>query len=391
VRDAIMRICERQLSPTGVAFISYNTYPGWKAKEVIRDAMLFRSAGQQDPQSRLQAGRSMIDFLGRNVDSDSMMARIIGEFAPTVRGGRDDYVLHEFLEPNNLPCYFHDFLAHAAEHGLAYLADAQVATMFATNLPRDVAQTLLKEYGSDQRQLEQFMDFIVNRAFRQTLLFRENMKRSAGYRLDDQRLRVLHYMADLPCLDGAVSYDARLQRFGDTAGHVASLASPIFKAAATLLTEAWPGTLSVKTLIAGIQDRTDAAPGEVEQQLLQFLGMLVRRGIGAFRLQPVAGLRKPGARPFVPAITRRHAAFLANSGGSHVFNDWHEPITLNPVSMEILPLLDGKHGVDEMLAALREAVLEGRLPSPTAADEDAGLRRRIDDFLGDLERMKLLR
>jgi SAM-dependent methyltransferase len=396
VRDAIMRICERQLSPNGIAYISYNTYPGWKAKEVIRDAMLFRSVGQQDPRLRLQAGKSMIDFLGRSVAPDSIIAKIIGKYAPTVRDGRDDYVAHEFLEPNNLPCYFHDFLAHAADHGLAYLADAQVATMFATNLPPEVAGPLLKEYGGDQRQLEQCMDFIGNREFRQTLLFREGLKRNAGYRLDDRRLRGLHYAADLPCLDGAVSYDARPQRFGSMSAHVATLATPVFKAAAVLLTEAWPATLSVEAMAAGIGERIGAPPVQVEPELLQFLAMLVRRGIGAFRLQPMAGSRKAGPRPLVPAITRRHAALLAASGnGGHVFNDWHEPIMLDAVSMEILPLLDGTHGIDDMLAALRRAAGTGgphgpAAPAPAAAASDAELRRRIDDFLVRLEDMKLL-
>lgn len=400
VRDAIMRICERQLGPNGVAYISYNTYPGWKAKEVMRDAMLFRSVGQPDPRLRLQAGRSMVDFLGRSVVPDSVIARIIGQYAPAVRDGRDDYVAHEFLEPNNLPCYFHDFLAHAADHGLAYLAEAEVSTMFATNLPPDVAEPLLKEFGGDQRQLEQCMDFIRNREFRQTLLFREGLKRSAGYRLDEQRLRGLHYTADLPCLDGAARYDAHPQRFGSTSAHVATLATPVFKAAAVALTEAWPGTLSVDAMLAGIRDRIGAPPEQVEPQLLPFLGMLVRRGIGAFRLQPVPGSRMAGARPLVPAITRRHAALLAVSGnGGHVFNDWHEPVMLDAASMEILPLLDGAHGVDDMVAALRKATgVDGisgpAAPSPAAAAaaavSDVELRRRIEGFLVQLEDMKLL-
>jgi hypothetical protein len=32
------------LSPATVAYVGYNTYPGWKAKEIVRDAMLL-SAG----------------------------------------------------------------------------------------------------------------------------------------------------------------------------------------------------------------------------------------------------------------------------------------------------------------------------------------------------------
>ena len=36
--------CGQLLSPAAVAYVGYNTYPGWKAKEIVRDAMLL-SAG----------------------------------------------------------------------------------------------------------------------------------------------------------------------------------------------------------------------------------------------------------------------------------------------------------------------------------------------------------
>ena len=35
VRDAILRICRTNLAPEGIAYISYNIYPGWKASDVI--------------------------------------------------------------------------------------------------------------------------------------------------------------------------------------------------------------------------------------------------------------------------------------------------------------------------------------------------------------------
>ncbi|MFM7110147.1 MAG: methyltransferase domain-containing protein, partial [Planctomycetota bacterium] len=40
VQKAIMSICSKALSPQGIAYISYNCYPGWKMREIIRDAML---------------------------------------------------------------------------------------------------------------------------------------------------------------------------------------------------------------------------------------------------------------------------------------------------------------------------------------------------------------
>jgi hypothetical protein len=44
VQNVILAACGKLLSPSGVAYVGYNTYPGWKAKEIVRDAMLL-SAG----------------------------------------------------------------------------------------------------------------------------------------------------------------------------------------------------------------------------------------------------------------------------------------------------------------------------------------------------------
>ena len=40
LQDAILAACGQLLSPAGVPCVGYNTYPGWKAKEIVRDAML---------------------------------------------------------------------------------------------------------------------------------------------------------------------------------------------------------------------------------------------------------------------------------------------------------------------------------------------------------------
>src|SRR6185503_10934875 len=43
VRDRLMDICRRHLAPQGVAFISFNAYPGWQGLNMVRDLMLYRT------------------------------------------------------------------------------------------------------------------------------------------------------------------------------------------------------------------------------------------------------------------------------------------------------------------------------------------------------------
>ena len=35
----VLEICQRHLAPNGVAYISYNTYPGWHIRGIARDIM----------------------------------------------------------------------------------------------------------------------------------------------------------------------------------------------------------------------------------------------------------------------------------------------------------------------------------------------------------------
>ncbi len=43
VRDKILPICSRHLSPSGLAYINYNTLPGWRMRGMVRDMLRFHT------------------------------------------------------------------------------------------------------------------------------------------------------------------------------------------------------------------------------------------------------------------------------------------------------------------------------------------------------------
>ena len=52
VQDALLSAFRRVLAPEGVAYMSYNVYPGWKSKEIARDAMLLASGASATPEDK---------------------------------------------------------------------------------------------------------------------------------------------------------------------------------------------------------------------------------------------------------------------------------------------------------------------------------------------------
>src|SRR5581483_5135543 len=79
------------------------------------------------------------------------------------------YLFHDHLEHDNWPVHFHEFIGRATAHGLRYLGKADPHTMAPRSFSPEVQQ-VLHRISPDIVHLDQYMDFLRNRTFRQTLL-----------------------------------------------------------------------------------------------------------------------------------------------------------------------------------------------------------------------------
>ncbi len=106
VQKALLSAFRRLLAPEGVAYMSYNVYPGWKSKEIIRDAMLLASGASATPDEKVREARRMADFLEEVVPADSVLGQALAVSRSHALGFGDSYLLHDELETFNTPCYF---------------------------------------------------------------------------------------------------------------------------------------------------------------------------------------------------------------------------------------------------------------------------------------------
>jgi methyltransferase-like protein len=347
VRAAILRISREHLSPQGVAYISYNTYPGWKAKEVVRDAMLLRGGNRANSIEKLSYARGMIDFLHEMAPKGSMLAKIMDDSIETIRNFPPYYLVHEYLEPCNAPCYFREFLDAARQEGLEFLGEAAAYQMFASNFGSHVAALLHNESGGEQTMLEQLIDFLGNRTFRQTLLVHADRADQIRYKLDPARIARLHVAGE---------YTAGPDDTWSTRGGTAFIASqPFNQAALTAISAAWPGTVPVSDLLQSVDGE------ESKQALLKFLGELIAANLIRIRLDPVRVGAAADPTPQVRAPSRRLAE-QQDSTTIAPFNEWHEAVPRPDISTALLiPLMDGSRGREALSRALLEAVHQGSL------------------------------
>ena len=378
VRAAILRVCKERLTPDGVAYVSYNTYPGWKAKEIVRDAMLLRAGDRATAQERLAYARGIIEFLHEQATQGTVLSTVMNEHIDMIRGGEDYYLSHEYLELCNSPCYFKDFVSDARAQGLEYLGDAIVATMFASNYGTAAAPALLAECGGDQVVLEQLLDFLQNRTFRQSLLVHADRGAKIRYQLSAERIASLHVAG---CYTKGDTEANGLVRWVYAGGATVSTYLPVTGAVIEQLNAAWPATVPVAELLA-------ACPGGDTHRVLEFVTNLIVGNAVRFRSEPLV----PGTLGDKP-IVRPELRKLAAAGDHPVvlFTEWHQSAKVAPMERFLLPLLSGDIDVEQLVSAVHQAVAEGGLRVTRdgemltdAAEVAASIRGQVNSALDSL-------
>ncbi|MNN71888.1 hypothetical protein D3C81_1878710 [compost metagenome] len=111
---------------------------------------------------------------------------------------------------------------------------------------------------------------------------------------------------------------------------------------------------------------------------------LVISGMARVRLEPVVARAAPCEKPCIDPTLVAYVRALPEGHAPHVFNAWHEPVSLDVVASHLLPLLDGSRTRADLLKCLEEAEQKGQLgflrngERLTAADD---LRQAMEEHL----------
>jgi cyclopropane fatty-acyl-phospholipid synthase-like methyltransferase/methyltransferase-like protein len=336
VRRRVMEICSQNLTPQGVAYVSYNVYPGWHGKSVARELMLFRGRKIEDAGERIKAGRAALGLIaGMFQGSNDPYRQLIRREAEAVQASEDRYLFHDHLSQHNDPVWFYEFAAAAQEQGLQYLSEANPAVL---KLPNPDAQRALQAISSDVIEIEQYMDFVRNRAFRQTLLCHADvaLQRNVG----PERLAGLHLSS--PATPTAGSNGTQ---FHHPSGLKMAVTGALAKAAMTELAAKWPASVPFEDLLARAIEssgapKTDRAASILGNDLLRICGA----GGLEIAASPAPLVSQVSERPIASAVARMQA----RGQQALITNRRHQQVELPPGVRDLVPLLDGTRTVAEL-------------------------------------------
>lgn len=353
VRDRILAVIKERLAPNGVAFVSYNTYPGWHLPGVARAMMRFHADRFAEPAVRVRQARAVLEFLTAAMppENDGYGGGLHRELQ-LLRKVPDHYLFHEYLAEVNTPVYFHEFNALAEGHELQYLGEAAFLEMLTDHLAPGVAETL-RLLAPGLVQTEQYLDFLRNRRFRQTLLCHRGVPLNRAPA--PERLERMYVASAFRPVSARPDLGAgAVEEFRSPRGLPVTAGEPLVKAALLHLAEAWPAALPFGDLTAAAlallgreYGPVPSADTPLPRLLLPSLLKCAAPGAVEFRLTPPRLVVEISEHPRATALARYQA-----TAGVPVVSLRHQVVALDTLDRRILQHLDGSRDRRQLLQLL---------------------------------------
>ncbi len=357
VQEKIFEICRQNLSPRGVAFLSYNTYPGWHLREMIRDLMWYHLRLITDPVRRLVGARQILAALIASIPAQQGgYCQFLSEEQALLERAGDAYLYHEHLEDENRPTYFHKFARRASQHGLQFLCEAEVGAMALGRFPQPLAEAAT---ALDIVSREQYLDFVMHRMFRQTLLCHEAV--AVNHNLPAERLESLWVASPASCTSQVPNPGSSdPEAFAGPGGLSVNVAHPLSKAALLYMSRVWPKAVAIETLRAEARTMLSAPPtvaadpdqlARDNQQLNETLRAAFTADVVQLHARPPAFVCEVSEKPEANRLARWQA-----SVGRAVTTLRHDSRTFDPMTYFLIAHLDGQHDRGQLVELLVEFI-----------------------------------
>jgi len=347
-QEKILGICKNHLTPQGVAFISYNAYPGWHLHEMSRKIMRFHSDQFSDPKQKAVQALAVLKFIAESAfpKTGAYKHFLMDEVEELEKTAPDMYyncLIHDRVGEINYPVYFWEFMERAEMYDLKYLAEAEFSEMQDLYYPPETREMLNKIAGDNILVKEQFSDFLKGRRFRQTLLCHKNL--SLNRTLHPKIMENFWFSCPSKPVDenGEISKQGFLKlatRTGvklNRGGSTMSTNNDVVHAALLFLSDIWPMPLHFNDLLAVGQKFGNRASEKDRIELRDTLLRALSGNIVEVHIDPPRFAREPGEYPTASELVRHQL-----QTGSNVTSLCHLSIKLEGTyGMFILPLSDG--------------------------------------------------
>jgi SAM-dependent methyltransferase len=370
VRLRVFEICRDRLTAQGVVYVSYNALPGCRIRGMLREMLLFHTRHFAGAAEKIAQAKAFLGLLlaGRPVDDFTDVVKKEAQWILGREAEFDALLFHDDLADINHPFYFHELAALAGQHGLQFLAEAEVSEMQASIHPPAVVQAL-RQLGGDVVLQEQYLDFLKCRRFRRSLLCRENVP--LNRELSPGSMRRFLIASEANPVSPSPDLSAGVIEGFSASGATIQIDDPLTKAAMLELAAAWPRGLSFNELVKASRSRLgqparEAGEGDEEQLAEAILAAHAAAVVELHLYQPPWEVRQAGGPVLSPL-----ARIQLTNGRDAVATLRHTNMRVAaPALRAMFLMLDGSRDVPGVAAELGRRVDAGELELPAGVTRE---------------------
>ncbi len=370
IRHKILEICRDMLSPTGVAFISYNTYPGFRLRESAHDIARYAARNSESLVESVDYVRKIINTTVRlNSAEHKHYASSLQRESAMMLEVPDSFVAHDILEVENRAFYFHEFTAKLASFGLEHFSDSTIDA-YRILFPPEPMHNLLAHFANNLYIREQQIDLLVGRQFRESLVCHAGV--SGAPNIYPSIVESMYITSRLT-IDKNFASSENEQIYKLKSGKSCLVErNSILSFILELLQDSFPAPLSPAEICISLKDKfPDITPKRIAEELLECYRSMtdsIEFLADAF----------PASCPIDDFPFSSPVARFQVQNGLRVTSLYHETVEINPFQAMLLCMADGsrhKSSFGEELIKLFDA---GELDIDGAKD---ALREEITAFL----------
>lgn len=322
--QAVLDLCAKRLSPLGLLYVDYHIYPGAKAQEIIRDAILLHAHAAQTEKEFIASAQSAMTLFKEGLASANPMGVAMSATLPQFEG---QFSASQAQNGRNLlaasACYFIEFAGRAAEVGLNYVGDSLALSELPLNFGQGVSlSNSLLTIGQPSTLKQQYLDFATNRGFRQSIWMSAARGAEHQPRLDLSRMRDLRWACGMQRLAGSTPENG--VTYVNHLGQGMSTKDIAVEAVVDTLAHVWPASSPYTTLLAVLMHRLGKDDPSARKLLDNALKTLMESSAAHYCLD---------SGPYdAPESADKAADINVVSGDQDSscpnFNLWHEPVRL---------------------------------------------------------------
>lgn len=354
VADKVLEICSRNLAKNGVAYISYNTYPGYHMRQMVREMTLHHISQIEEPMRRITQGAAFVKFIADSTKPSTSFSEIMQHELNDISEKRPEDLIYDTLADCNNPMFFYEFMERADKHDLQYISEIYYSDTQGTSFTSDV-RALLAKMEHDVVDREQYIDFICGKRFRMSLLCRKDIKLNR-YPKPEQLSNLLIESLSNPESEEPDIKSDKIEKFLGTSDKEISTDNPYAKSALVILNKALPDYLSISELLKRIHqtlgESIDSNFGE--NHLCNMLFEFYRAGLIELHTHQPHYVSQLSEKPVASKLARQQAK---NPPSITALN--HINIYLNdPISRQLIQMLDGTRDLETIKQELSDWIKE---------------------------------